>query len=227
MAEQQSPVSSSARTILQEERYLWMARAFVVMLVLAVICDLILLIALAHVTPVMRVQPFYVESQSKEQQTISVSRPSAETLNSDALKESLVRQYLMARFGIESDLEELKARWGNEGPVYWMSDQSIYEGFLKNEYESLLPLAQQENFTRQVVIKTLTHEQGGAKWHAVLEFQDMDRSSVQIKKTTWNVDLAVMFRPVKNMRWEHRLKNPLGFTVVNLGLHQGETKSQK
>ena len=63
---------ASAREVLQEERYLWMSRAFVVMVVLAAICNIILLIALANVTPVMRVQPFYLEIQDKNQQIINI-----------------------------------------------------------------------------------------------------------------------------------------------------------
>ena len=131
MVEKQAPQtkgveSQTTKEMLQEERYLWMARAFVVMLVLAVICDIILLIALGSVTPVMRIQPFYIEMQNKEDQVISVNRPSEEILNSDALQQSLVREYLLARFGVGADVDELKRRWGPEGIVARMSNQSVF-----------------------------------------------------------------------------------------------------
>lgn len=222
----------SARVILQEERYLWMARAFVVMLVLAVICDLILLIALANVTPVMRVQPFYLETQNKEQQIISVTRPSVEMLNSDALKESLVRQYLLARFGISADLTELSDRWGGDGPVFWMSDQSIYEAFQNTESRALWEAAQKDNFTRDVVIQKLnkTNSTNSSKadvWYGVLEFKDMNRVSVSPQVSYWDFDIATVFRPLRQgLTWKDRLKNPLGFTVVNFGLHKHKENSE-
>ena len=224
---------ASARAVLQEERYLWMARAFVVMFVLAIICDLILLIALINVTPVMRVQPFYLEAQNKEQQVISVERPSPETLKSDALKESLVRQYLDARFGVSSDLAELEARWGIDGLVFWMSDQSIYEAFLKNEAIPLQALAQQDNFARDIEILKLgrsgtSQTLNADLWRAELKFIDKDRISEKERISYWTVDMAVVFRPLrKGITWHDRLKNPLGFTVVQFGLRSDKEKSGK
>lgn len=235
MTEQKDPVSrnASAPRVLQEERYLWMARAFVVMLVLAVICDLILLIALSNVTPVMRVQPFYVEMKNKEQQTISVSRLDANTLNSDALKDSLVRQYLMARFGITSDLKELDARWGDDGPVFWMSSESVYKAFLDNEYKKLFEAAQQDNLIRYVNIRSLNKKESVGEtqvdeWVAELEFADQDRVSIQPQLAYFTAEIATVFRPVqRGMTWKDRLKNPLGFTIVNFGLQRNKEKSQK
>ena len=235
MAEQQARTSAGANsyTVLQEERYLWMARAFVVMLVLAVICDLILLIALSNVTPVMRVQPFYLETQNKEQQIVSVTRPSAETLNSDALKESLVRQYVLSRYGIKSDLTELEERWGGDGPVFWMSDQSVYDEFKKNEFEKLFPLAQQDNFTRNPVILKINKTNAGNNagrdvWRVELKLEDSNRTSVNLQTRKYIADVVTVFRPVqRGMTWKDRLKNPLGFTVVGFGLHEDKEKTQK
>lgn len=231
--EQQNSKGASARAVLQEERYLWMARAFVVMFVLAIICDLILLIALTNVTPVMRVQPFYLEPQNKDIQVISVDRPSPEVLKSDVLQESLVRQYLMARFGVSSDLAELEARWGIDGPVFWMSDQSIYEAFLKKEAVPIQSLAQQDNFVRDVKISNLNR--GGASqilganlWRARLKFIDKDRVSDKERASYWVADLAVIFRPLRQgITWQDRLKNPLGFTVVQFGLQKDTEKSEE
>ena len=227
MAEEQEPLTEdaevqSSREMLQEERYLWMARAFVVMLVLAVICDFVLLVALANVTPVMRVQPFYLETNNKEQQVISVTAPSAAVLNSDALQESLVRQYLMARFGIGADLKELEWRWGTDGPVFWMSNQSTYEAF-NVEAQRLKEEAERNNFTRDVEIRSVNKRpQSSSKydaWIAEIVLKDGDRSSVKREENVYQAELRVNFRPSrKGLKWEERLKNPLGFVVLDFGL---------
>ena len=225
----------SSREILQEERYLWMARAFVVMMVLAVICDVILLIALANVTPVLRVQPFFLEIQDKNQQIVSVVRPSVETLNSDVLKESLVRQYVLARFGVGSDLAELEERWGPKGPVYWMSDQPIYDEFVQKESVPAQNLAHKDNFVRNVRIlrvnKTRDGGPGGSdEWQVELEFQDSDRSSSKPVVSYYRADLATAFRPTRarsNLEWADRLKNPLGFIVLDFGIGPSQQKSKK
>ena len=95
-----------------------------------------------------------------------------------------------------------------------------------NGGKPLFNLAQQDNLTRNVVIKNLTRSEDGSKWHADLEFQDTNRTLENAKVSLWQVDLAVEFLPVQNMSWEKRLKNPLGFTVVNLGLHPNKTNSK-
>jgi len=215
----------SAREVLQEERYLWMSRAFVVMVVLAIICNIILLIALANVTPVMRVQPFYLEIQDKEHQVINIVRPSAETLDSDLLKESLLRQYLLARFGMGSDLTELEERWGEDGIVYWMSVDSVFSQFTQ-EARQLLQLAHEDNLVRTVrILSAKKASQGNAAegaadvWEIKLEFQDMNRSSEEPKLKYFVAKVEIVFRPTRSgLLWSQRLKNPLGFTVTRFGL---------
>ena len=217
----------SAREVLQEERYLWMSRAFVVMVVLAVICNIILLIALANVTPVMRVQPFYLEIQDKNQQIINIVRPSRETLNSDILKESLLRQYLLARFGIGSDLAELESRWDRDGLINWMSADSVFAQFT-NEAKQLLDLAYKDNLVRNVHILSATKIRsdeisGIDVWEVRMEFEDLNRSSDRPKKSKWIAKVEIMFQPTREgLLWEQRLKNPLGFTVTRFGLERDE-----
>ncbi len=231
--EQSSTRERSAHEILQEERYLWMARAFVVMMVLAIICDIVLLIALANVTPVLRVQPFYLEIQSKEQQVVSIARPSFETLNSDTLKESLVRQYILARFGVGSDLGELEERWGDKGLIYWMSDQSVYDEFIKKESVPAQDRARRDNFIREVRILSVNKTRDGGVtgsdiWQVELEFRDIDRTKSGQSILSCVANMATAFRPSRSgLTWADRLKNPLGFVILDFGIQCNPQKKQK
>ena len=229
VAEEQEQREEMARRVLQEDRYLWMARAFVVTFVLAVVCDLILLIALSNVVPVMRVQPFYVEAQNKEQQVVFVNRANKETLDSDALKESFVREYILSRYGVDSDLSELEERWGIDGPVFWMSDQSVYDEFVAKEQIPLQALARQDNLTRKVFITSLNKlpPEGRTEFWKV-EFDIIENDRVSDKpKTSWVAEVGALFRPVQTGKpWKDRLKNPLGFTVVSFGLARKSKEAQ-
>ncbi len=231
--EQTSSHPRNAREVLQEERYLWMARAFVVMMVLAIICDVILLIALANVTPVLRIQPFYLEIQNKDQQIVSVKRPSLETLNSDTLKESLVRQYILSRFGVGSDLTELEERWGPKGPVFWMSDQSVYDEFVQKQSVPAQNKARKDNFIRDVRVLSVnkTHDggpMGSDMWQAELEFQDTDRTTTKPIISNCVANMATAFRPTKpGLTWSDRLKNPLGFVMLDFGIKCTQQKTKK
>ena len=224
MADASPKVSMSSRSgALDEERYLWMARAFAVMVVLAIICDVILLIALASVTPVLRVQPFYIEARNKDQQVITVYRAPAETLDSDILEQSLIYQYLMARYGISSDLSELEFRWGGDGPIFWSSSKAVYDEFQKKEASPLLNLAHKDNLTRNVRIlsgnKVKSSASGKDIWRVELEFKDVNRSSTEPQVRDYVVEMEVSFAPTReNLSWDQRLKNPLGFEVSKLGI---------
>ncbi len=201
---------------LKERRYLWMARTFGLVSAAAFLANIILIIALFSLTPIIRVQPFYVSTQDKDQQIITIRRPSLATLSSRDLQESFVRQYLVSRLGIGSDTEELERRWGNEGPVQWMSGSAVFQEFLRTA-PALLEQAQKEGLTRNVRIlnaSTYPAQGEGVTWQAEVELVDMKLDMSEPKRSKWSVLMEIKFGALRDgLRWEQRLKNPLGFMV--------------
>ncbi len=211
----------SEKEMLQEERYLWMARAFSLVALLALIANFLMLIALSGLMPLMRVQPFYLQSQSKDRQVISIVRPNPEELDSDLLQESLVREYLLARFGIGADIAELNRRWGSDGIIYSMSETSVYKDFTDKEYLEMLKMAENDGLTRDVKILSanrLRHLADSDVWVAEIELIDMSQKVSDRYVSRWTVKMEVTFQASgRQMDWSQRLKNPLGFMVINFG----------
>ena len=207
----------SEREILQEERYLWMARAFSLIALLAFIANILMLIALSGLMPLMRIQPFYLQAQDKDHQVISIVRPNPEDLDLDVLQESLVREYLLARFGIGADVSEVERRWGIDGVVFAMSASSVYETFFKTESSYLLKLARDEGLTRDVRIGWVNRKRRNPDvWEAEIETIDMGPRKEDKETKKWNVKLEVAFQTSRRkMEWAQRLRNPLGFVVTN------------
>ncbi len=209
-------VEDVSEEALKERRYLWMARAFGLVSAAALLANIILLMALFSLTPIVRVQPFYVSTQDKDQQIITIRRPSASTLSSKDLQESFVRQYLVARLGIGSDTNELERRWGTEGAVQWMSGSAVFQEFLRTA-PALLEQAQKEGLTRNVRIlnASVYPAQGaGVTWQAEVELVDMKLDMSEPKRSKWSVLMEIDFGALREgLRWEQRLKNPLGFVV--------------
>ena len=58
MEEQKSALSS--QEVLKTERYLWIARAFSAVAVLAFVANVILFAAIGSLYPLVRIQPFYL-----------------------------------------------------------------------------------------------------------------------------------------------------------------------
>ena len=220
MATQKHKPVASGHEMLQEERYLWMARAFVMMTVLGALANVALLLALSGTIPFLRVQPFYLQVQDKDDQVIAVERPSAELVKDDLLEENLIRQYVLAYFSVTSNIEELQRRWGVDGIINWMSEESVFREFSQRAVKAL-QMAQEDNFTRDVrvlVANRLLHQGEGDIWRVELEFRDMAQDYEQVAVSKYEVTLAVSFKPTRSgLKWSQRLKNPLGFVVSRVG----------
>ena len=221
MVQQQKDIQSSSQEILQEERYLWMARAFSLVALLSFVANILMLFALSGLNPLVRVQPFYLQAQAKEEQVVSIVRPPKSELDSDVLQDSLVREYLLARFGISSDTKELERRWGIDGPVFAMSAPSVYKTFF-DESEKLLKRANDEGLTRDVKINVVAHKEsypdGVNVWVAEIETISMSQNVSNSISDKWKITMEVVFQsPSKNIEWSQRLRNPLGFTVTRFG----------
>ena len=93
---------------LKEERYIWMARSFSLVALLAFVANIFMVVALFGLTPLVRVQPFYMTTRSKDQQVVSVERFSG--LKTKDLQQSLIREYILARYGISSDKAEVSSK---------------------------------------------------------------------------------------------------------------------
>lgn len=153
MVQDNTPHVSSdlSEEALKERRYFWMARAFAVVCVVSFITNIILIIGLFSLVPTVRVQPFYLNLQDKNEQVISIRRSNNLNLDTALLTESLIRQYLLARLTIGSDTKELEARWGLDGAVNWTSESSVF-GMFAETAQALIEQARKEGLTRRVDI---------------------------------------------------------------------------
>lgn len=211
----------------RERSYLWMSRVFGLVSVAALLANLILVVALFSLLPIVRVQPFYISTQDKDQQVITIQRPAPEILTSKELQESFVRQYLVARLGIGSNLDELERRWGSEGLVQWMSGEAVFNEFLRTA-PTLVAQAQKEGLTRNVQIlnaSTYPVQEGGIVWQAEVELVDMKLNTKEPIRSKWSVMLEIKLGQLREgLRWEQRLKNPLGFSVTRFSMRALEEK---
>ena len=55
-----------------EKRYLWTARAFAIITVVSLCCNVVLLLAIAQVIPLFRVEPYLLSFQNKEEQIYNI-----------------------------------------------------------------------------------------------------------------------------------------------------------
>ncbi len=205
----------------KERSYLWMVRVFGLISVVTFVVNLILFSALNSLLPTVRVQPFFISTQDKDRQIISVQRMKPEILRSDVLQESFVRQYLMARLGVGADVAELERRWGPDGTIQWMSSDSTFSTFLKTLAEPLIKLAREEGLTRDVQILNVTpipRSDGVTVWQAEVRLREMSRTLSEPLIMEVIATMSIGFgRLREGLSWKDRLQNPLGFQVIDYG----------
>jgi type IV secretory pathway component VirB8 len=211
----------SHRQLLQEERYIWMARAFVMMTVLGVLANILLLVAISGAVPFLRVQPFFLDVRSRDEQLVSVERLSAQQLNDRNLQDYLVRQYITSYFNVGLDPEEYERRTGLDSFLALQSEGSA-ERKLGEMRSETLRLMKQQNFTREAVIRRTERvaplQNGDWEWRALVDLMDTNQGATEPSKQTIELKLRIGFNPGKQTSsWSQRLKNPLGFKVKDIG----------
>ena len=204
-----------------EKRYLWVARAFAIITAISLCCNIVLLLAITQVIPLYRVEPFLLTFQNKEEQVYNIQQVK-NMEDEKAITEVFVREYVLLRSTFDRDIPEMEARWMPGGLVQEMSSQAVYDDFLKNTAQRALELIRTRNLQRTVRILTV-NELGRGLWQVEYETQDMYPDSPRPDVNYWTASLRITYR-AKTVRYGERLKNPIGFTVVQYSLTYNKLK---
>ncbi len=205
-----------------EKRYLWTARAFAIITAISLCCNLVLLIAIMQVIPLYRVEPFLLTFQNKEEQVYNIQPVNRNLAEEKTITEVFVRQYVLMRSSFNRDIPEVEARWMPGGAIQEMSSATVYDDFVKNTANRALELIRTRRMIRDVRIMTV-NELGSGIWQVEYETRDMYPDSKTPEINYWTASLKIVYR-YKSVKFKERLKNPVGFTVVNYSLSYNKVK---
>ena len=139
-----------------------------------------------------------------------------------AITEVFVREYVLLRSAFTRNISEMETRWMPGGMVQEMSSQVVYDDFLKNTARPALEIIRKRNLERKVRILTV-NELGRGLWQVEYETQDMYPESVSPEINYWTASMKINYR-YKTVKYGERLKNPVGFTVVQYSLTYNKLK---
>ena len=205
-----------------EKRYLWTARAFAVITALSLCCNLILILAILQVVPLYRVEPFLLTFQNRSEQVYNIQPLTNELRNRKAITEVFVREYVLLRSTFTSDVSEVETRWMPGGPIQEMSTNRIYQDFLDNVAKKAVEMIKNQGMVRDVKILSVNELKEGV-WQVEYETRDTYPDSLAPEVAYWTASLNVMYRK-KTVKYGDRLKNPVGFTVVNYALSRNKVE---
>lgn len=199
-----------------EKRYLWTARAFAIITALSVCCNIILVMAILQVIPLYRVEPFLLTFQNRAEQVYNIQPVKEGLRNQKAITEVFVREYVLLRSTFDRDIPEMEARWMPGGPLQEMSSPQIYQDFLNNTAKRALNIIRSRGLSREIKILSVNELTNGI-WQVEYETRDMYPESTKPEVNYWTASLNVGYRK-KTVKYDDRLKNPVGFTVTRYSL---------
>lgn len=205
-----------------EKRYLWTARAFAIITAISLCCNVVLLLAIAQVMPLFRIEPFLLTFQSKSEQVYNIMPVRGNLTDEKAITEVFVREYVLQRSSFDRDIPEMEARWMPGGPIQEMSSPAVYQEFLNKTAKRAIDLIRSRSLQRNVRILTV-NELGQGLWQVEYETQDMYPDSTAPEINYWTASLRVSYRR-KSVKYGERLNNPVGFTVDRYSLTFNKVK---
>ena len=219
----------SSQEMLKIDRYLWIARAFSAVAILAFVVNVLLFSAIGSLYPLIRIQPFYLTILDKNQQVIDIRPIGAGKLYDRTTIEAFVRQYVLARYEVTPDIQEVEERWGVNGIVALMSAQSVYDEFAEIANDMLQKNIKEKGMRVQASITSASAIPNSENlvWNVYVKLtQSTDAADDEI--INLKVSLQVQFDPLMQeayrTTWQDRLKNPLGFRVMMYGEDFAEEK---
>lgn len=198
-----------------EKRYLWTARAFAVVTAISLCCNFILLLTVANILPLYRVEPYLLTLSSKEEQVYRIVPYTRNMESQKAITETFVREYVLLRTTLLADPEEMESRWQNGGDLQEMSSSLVYKDFMKYTYGKLMKRIKQDGLTSKVKILTVNEVEDG-KWQVEYKADYYLPTSYTPKTIRYRASLTIRYEP-KRVQYKERLKNPVGFKVVTYG----------
>jgi type IV secretory pathway component VirB8 len=201
-----------------EKRYLWTARAFAVVTAISLCCNLLLLLTISNILPLQRVEPYLVTLSGKEAQVYRII-PYSNNMNAEkSITETFVRQYVLLRTTLLSDIDEMEARWLSGGDLEEMSSPIVYQEFRKNTGDLLLKRMKDEGLTSNVKLITVNEVDEGV-WQVEYSVEYRVPSAYELRSKRYRASLRVRYVS-RRVKYQERLKNPVGFKVVSYGIKE-------
>lgn len=171
--------------------------------------------AFAALLPLQKVVPMVVTSGSKGDEIIRLSPVTLNEPTADYLTEISLRQYVQARYTISGSDAEQQILWGPGSAVQLMSTDAVYRDF-QNAAMPEYTRMRTEGLVRSVSIASV-RKLGPDLWQVEFKTREEAQSSpfgAAPASTTrlWVTSFRTSYEP-KNVRYEDRLTNPLGFTI--------------
>lgn len=196
-----------------ERRYLWTSRVLVIIACFSICFNMMLASTLYVIIPQRGSYPklFYIDryfNQVERLQPAEVFYPTA-----NLITEEHISNYIMLRYIITNDYDELARRWGEGQYIYWMSSTTVFKDFQDYDVRYNLEQFKSKNMMRDVEIDWIRPMSRGL-WQAQIRTLDYLPKAQEPIVSVWRLTMRIQYFNFNNVTYEDSLKNPFGFLIT-------------
>ena len=200
-----------------ERRYLWTSRVLVIIACFSICFNMMLAASLYVMLPQRGSAPqlFYIDkyfSQIERMQPFELKYPV-----SNLITEENITNYIMMRYIITNDYDELARRWAEGSYIYWHSNGEVFQDFQRYDARYNLIQFRQKNMMRDVEIDWIRPLTRGL-WQTQFRTLDYMPNADEPIISTWRATMRIQYVVFNRVNHEDSLKNPFGFLVTNYSL---------
>ena len=200
-----------------ERRYLWTSRLLVILSGLSICFNMMLASAIYLMLPLIRVTPEFYNINKYFSQIEQVQKREVNYPVSDLVTENYIREYLIARYTVTNDYEEIVQRWGRGSVMYWYSTPTIYDDFVNTDARSSLLQFRRNGLQRYIEIDWVRPLSRGL-WQAQFTTYDFHGNNPVPAVSYWRATMRIMYARLNFAEPADRLYNPYGFLVASYSL---------
>lgn len=187
---------------------------------------IIMIVTLSQMFPLERTQIFFLASEPKSDQVISIKNFNVDARDLATYKENFIKEYIIARNQIVPSYPVMRRKWRADaiGSVFVYSSPDIYADFMKTDMWNAIMIGRYEPLAFRCDVsfyKTEPRRLGGAieQYAVKLRYICADESTGQSEAKDFTIAISVAFQ--SNVNWNERLDNPLGLKVVGYEIEDG------
>lgn len=203
-----------------ERRYLWTSRVLVILACLSICVNMILASTIYLLLPQRTVRPQLFQINKYFSMLELVQPAEINFPVTDLITEEHITNYIMLRYIITPDYDELVSRWSPGSTIYWYSSAAIFQEFSQNDVKYNIMQFRERSLIRDVEIDWIKPQARGL-WQ--VQFRTLEYSPDDEKPTVtiWRANMRVSYFKIPFSRKSDAINNPFGFVITNfsLGFH--------
>lgn len=199
-----------------ERRFLWTSRFFVIVSCISLCLNMVLGGVLCLLIPLRKVGVMPLQIDYNLYQITPMQPSEVRAYAGDLVTESLMAKYIVTRYTVGDDYDELEKRIGENGFVFLASENDVYREFEKNEklyFETL----QKKGVRRNVKIEKV-YPVSFDFWQVRFKTIDVYPEQSEPVISNWIATLRMNFNSAKYEDKKLGLINPFGITITHYNI---------